>query len=84
METVDPPALALERVLSWLDSSPLVEAVRRASPWMTARQAASYLGISVGTLRNWTASNHIPFSKRGRVVRYHRSAVDQWLAEGSH
>lgn len=82
MKAVDPSA-ALERILFWLNSSRLADAVRVASPWMTAQQAADYLGISVGTLRNWTSAKFIPFSRRGRVVRYHRDMIDKWLAEGS-
>jgi len=53
-----------------------------SSPWMTPAEAATYLGIALGTLRNWTSARYIPFSKRGRVVRYHRDTIDKWLARG--
>ena len=56
---------------------------RVASPWMPPEQAAQYLSISLGTLRNWTSAHYVPFSKRGRVVRYHRDALDKWLSRGS-
>ena len=72
MTITDPPAFTLEQILSWLDSS---EAIRRASPWMTPQQTAGYLGISLGTLRNWTCARFVPFSRRGRVVRYHRDTA---------
>jgi excisionase family DNA binding protein len=49
---------------------------------MTPGEAAVYLGIALGTLRNWTSARFIPFSKKGRVVRYHRETVDRWLARG--
>ena len=49
-------------------------------PWFTPREAAFYLGIALGTLRNWTSQRSIPFVKRGRFVRYHRDELDQWLA----
>jgi excisionase family DNA binding protein len=52
------------------------------SPWMTPQEAAVYLKIALGTLRNWTSAHFIPFVKRGRVVRYHREQIDQWLAKG--
>ena len=61
----------------------LTDAIRSLTPWMAPRQAASYLGVSLGTLRNWTSARYIPFSKRGRVVRYHKDAVDRWLAKGA-
>jgi excisionase family DNA binding protein len=53
-----------------------------STPWMTPVAAAEYLGISVGTLRNWTSARYVPFAKRGRVVRYHRDAIDRWLSKG--
>jgi excisionase family DNA binding protein len=55
----------------------------QASPWMTPVVTAAYLGIALGTLRNWTSAQYIPHAKRGRVVRYHRDAVDRWLARGA-
>ena len=53
------------------------------SPWMKAEVAAPYLGVSIGTLRNWTSARYVPFAKRGRVVRYHRDALDRWLHEAA-
>jgi len=52
------------------------------TPWLTPVQAAKYLSISLGTLRNWTSANVIPFARRRRLVRYHRTALDQWLSAG--
>jgi excisionase family DNA binding protein len=54
-----------------------------ASPWMTPVEAAAYLGIALGTLRNWTSAHFVPHAKKGRVVRYHRDALDRWLARGA-
>jgi excisionase family DNA binding protein len=52
------------------------------SPWMGAEEAARYLGIALGTLRNWTSLGFIPCVKKGHVTRYHREVIDNWLAEG--
>ena len=49
------------------------------TPWMTAEQVAAYLMVSPGTVRNWVSQRYIPFAKRGRVVRFHRDKIDQWL-----
>ena len=57
--------------------------VERPSPWLTPQAAAAYLGVRLGTLRNWTSARYIPFAKRGRVVRYHRDRLDDWLARGA-
>lgn len=53
------------------------------TPWMGPLEAAAYLGIALGTLRNWTSAQYVPHSKRGRVVRYHRDRLDQWLNRGA-
>src|SRR5262249_689184 len=46
-------------------------------------ETARYLGIALGTLRNWTSAHYIPFVKKGRIVRYHRLVIDRWLAKGA-
>ena len=53
------------------------------SPWMTTEQVAEYLSVSVGTVRNWVSERRIPFSRRGRVVRFHKERIDAWLSAGS-
>ena len=53
------------------------------SPWLTPEDAAAYLSVALGTLRNWTSARYVPFARRGRVVRYHRDALDRWLEKGS-
>jgi excisionase family DNA binding protein len=52
------------------------------SPWMPPEEAARYMSIAVGTLRNWTSARFVPFVKRGGIVRYHRPTIDRWLARG--
>lgn len=54
-----------------------------ASPWMKPEAAADYLGVALGTLRNWTSARFIPFSKRRGIVRYHRDQLDKWLMSKS-
>lgn len=52
------------------------------TPWMSYPQAASYLGIRIGTLRNWVSARYVPFARRGRVVRPHREKLGRWLRHG--
>jgi excisionase family DNA binding protein len=59
----------------------MIENQELQSPWLRANVAAKYLGIALGTLRNWTSDGFIPHVKRGHVVRYHREELDRWLAE---
>ncbi|MCE9548357.1 MAG: helix-turn-helix domain-containing protein [Planctomycetia bacterium] len=61
----------------------LAQAGQCISPWMRPQEAASYLGIALGTLRNLTSARVIPFARRGRIVRYHREALDRWLMRRS-
>jgi excisionase family DNA binding protein len=51
------------------------------SPWLTAAQAAAYLQVALGTVRNWTSALFIPHVKRGGLVRYHREDLDRWLRQ---
>jgi len=52
------------------------------SPWLTPQEAAHYLRIALGTLRNLTSQRRVPFARRGRIVRYRRDLLDAWLANG--
>ena len=52
---------------------------RQGSPFITARQAAHYLGLSEKTLEKMRASGRGPhFRKHGRFVRYHIDDLDMW------
>jgi excisionase family DNA binding protein len=81
--SADLTPLTEEQLLALLRSPRLADAVRPPSPWLTPQEAAAYLNISLGTLRNWTSARYVPFSKRGRVVRYHKDIIDKWLAKGA-
>ncbi len=39
--------------------------------WLTTEQAAVYLKIPAGSLRNMTSNGKIPYSKLGRSNRYY-------------
>ena len=52
------------------------------SPWLSYTSAAQYLGVAVGTLRNWVCARRVPFVRRGRVVRFRRESLDDWLQSG--
>jgi excisionase family DNA binding protein len=61
-----------------LDEKKLVE-----TPWMTVDEVALYLSVSPGTIRNWVSQHYVPFARRGRVVRFHRGRIDEWLGRGA-
>lgn len=47
--------------------------------WLNTTQAASYLKIPVGSLRNMTSNGKIPYAKLGRSNRYHLSDLRKLL-----
>ena len=44
--------------------------------WLSSKEAARYLGISEGTLRNLTSNGHIQYYKFRRLNRYKTSDLD--------
>jgi len=48
---------------------------------LNTREAADYLGIKEETLRRWAASNVVPVVRLNRLLRFRRSALDEWLAQ---
>ena len=53
------------------------------SPWLTVIQAAAYLQLTPGTIRNLTSQRRIPHAKNGGIVRYHKAELDGWLRGNS-
>lgn len=50
---------------------------------MTQREAATYLGTTVGTLNSWRhyGKDKIPFVRWGNRIRYRQEDLDVWIAE---
>jgi len=46
---------------------------------LTLPQAASYLGIAEGTLRNWISERRITYVKVGTRTMFRQSALDAFL-----
>ncbi len=49
---------------------------------LNEQQAADFLGVSPGTLSVWRSTKRypLPYLKVGRLVKYRRSDLEQWLA----
>ncbi len=47
--------------------------------WMNSDEAANYLRIPIGTLRNKTSVGEIPYAKLGRSNRYFRDDLRNLL-----
>ena len=48
---------------------------------MTPRDAAVYIGVKINTLAVWRMTNKygLPFVKLGKVVRYRKTDLDEWI-----
>lgn len=46
---------------------------------MGTDEAAAYLHINAGTLRQLVRADEIPHAKAGNKVLYHRDALDKWM-----
>jgi excisionase family DNA binding protein len=53
------------------------------SDLLNTEQAAAYLGVTSRTLEVWrcTKRQAIPYIKVGRLVKYRKTELDQWLAQ---
>lgn len=47
---------------------------------LTVDEAAVYLGIAPGTLRNWLSARTIPYVKVGRLTRLSTRDLDAFIA----
>jgi excisionase family DNA binding protein len=53
------------------------------SPWLTTRQVADYLSLSVDAVHRLTAAKAIPHSKVAGRCLFNRADVDRWLRDKS-
>lgn len=73
---------AIERPsLEEADDLRALRATLAAIRWLTAPEVAIYLGVSVRTVRAWTAAGTVPHTRLpGRLVLFDRLELDRWLA----
>lgn len=55
------------------------EFLKNEKEWLTRKEAAKYLSLSISTLQNITKSKQIPSSKIGDSIRYRKTALDEYL-----
>lgn len=48
--------------------------------YLTAAEAARYLGYAEGTVRNKASKGELPSVKLGHALRFRRSELDRWAA----
>ncbi len=50
--------------------------------WMSLKEIAEHLGVSMDTIRSWIKKDTIPFHKIGRQYKFRLSEVDAWVESG--
>jgi excisionase family DNA binding protein len=53
----------------------------RHGPLLSVEQAADYIGVRPGTLRNWLSARRITYVKVGRLTRLSSDTLNQFIAE---
>lgn len=48
---------------------------------LTIQEVAEYTGLSVHTLYTMVSQRRIPFIKVGRLTKFDRTLLDEWLAK---
>lgn len=70
------------------EDSPMSESTQTLPEWLTREETIAYLGLDrepgdpAERLRTLCRRQRLPFSRRGRLLRFSRRAIDAWLEAG--
>lgn len=53
-----------------------------AESWIGIEEAAKHLGVTKDTIRNWIKKTDIPACKVGKLWKFKRSELDEWVKSG--
>ena len=51
--------------------------------WIGIPEAATYMGVTTDTIRNWIKKTNIPAHKIGKLWRFKKSELDEWVKSGN-
>ena len=51
--------------------------------WLSVEEIAAYLGIKRDTVYKWLVRKDLPAHKVGRLWKFKRSEIDEWVRSGS-
>ena len=51
--------------------------------WLSVEEIAAYLGIKRETLYKWLAEKNMPAHKVGRLWKFRKDEIDEWVKSGS-
>lgn len=49
--------------------------------WLSVEEAAAYLGVKRNTVYRWIANKHMPAHRVGRLWKFKRTEIDDWVKE---
>jgi excisionase family DNA binding protein len=79
---IELPDSLLERLAELIAARVNTRTADTASPWLTAAQAADYLGCSLSRIRALTLTGELPHHRDGRRPLYHRDELDEFIRAG--
>lgn len=50
--------------------------------WIGLEVASAYMGVTKDTVRNWIKKTDIPAHKIGKLWKFKRSELDDWIKSG--
>lgn len=50
--------------------------------WIGIEEAAKYLGVTKDTVRNWIKKTEIPANRVGKLWKFKKSELDEWIKSG--
>ena len=53
-----------------------------SQPWLSAEEIAVHLGVTKDTVYAWIADRGMPAHKVGRLWKFQRDEVDEWVRHG--
>ena len=50
--------------------------------WYSLKEVMEHLGVSRDTVLSWIANKNMPASKMGKLWKFKRSELDEWVKSG--
>lgn len=51
-------------------------------PWISTKDIAQHLGVTTTTIHKWIKTGNIPCSKVGKLWKFKKTEVDEWVKSG--
>lgn len=57
--------------------------LQQAERWVSTKEIAEHLGITIDTVRRWIKDDKIPCHRVGKFWKFRVSDVDDWVKSGA-